>query len=95
MSVATLFNAYCTEHEDCEDLPAIQEALNLFGENLRYNCRANSEEHRDLVWTYRQTSNISLTLMGNKIVDHSDVVENEDVVGAPVGAAPTTYSFST
>ena len=40
--------------------------------------------------TYRQTSNISLTLVGNKIVDHSDIV------GAmPVGAAPTTSSFPT
>ena len=39
---------------------------------------------------YRQTSNISCTLTGNKIVDHSDVVE-----ASPVGAAPTTSSFST
>ena len=40
--------------------------------------------------TYRKTSNISRTLVGNKIVD------NPDVVGAsPVGAAPTTSSFST
>ena len=38
---------------------------------------------------YRQTSNISRTL-DNKIVDHSDVVE-----ASPVGAAPTTSSFST
>ena len=33
---------------------------------------------------YWQTSNISHTLVDNKIVDHSDV---------PVGAAPTTSSF--
>ena len=39
---------------------------------------------------YRQTSNISHTLEGNKIVDHSDVVG-----ASPVGAAPTTSSFST
>ena len=40
--------------------------------------------------TYRKVSNIRRTLVGNKIVDHSDVV------GAlPVGAAPTTSSFST
>ena len=39
---------------------------------------------------YRQTSNISHTLVGNKIVDHSDVVG-----ASPVGAAPTTSSFST
>ena len=39
---------------------------------------------------YRQVSNISCTLEGNKIVDHSDVVG-----ASPVGAAPTTSSFST
>ena len=39
---------------------------------------------------YRQVSNISCTLVGNKIVDHSDVVG-----ASPVGAAPTTSSFST
>ena len=39
---------------------------------------------------YCKISNISLTLVGNKIVDHSDVA------GAlPVGAAATTSSFST
>ena len=38
---------------------------------------------------YLQTSNISRTL-GNKIVDHSDVLR-----ASPVGAAPTTSSFST
>ena len=39
---------------------------------------------------YRKTSNISHTLIGNKIVDNSDVVG-----ASPVGAAPTTSSFST
>ena len=39
---------------------------------------------------YRKTSNISRTLAGNKIVDHSDVVG-----ASPVGAAPTTSSCST
>ena len=39
---------------------------------------------------YRQVSNISRTLVGNKIVDHSD-----EVGASPVGAAPTTSSFST
>ena len=41
--------------------------------------------HLDLTFNayYLQTSNISSTLVGNKIVDHSDV-----------GAAPTTSSFS-
>ena len=45
------------------------------------------------VWmwpTYRQTSNISRTSVGTKIVDHLDVVG-----ASPVGAAPTTSSFST
>ena len=39
---------------------------------------------------YSKTSNIRRTSVGNKIVDHSDVVG-----ASPVGAAPTTSSFST
>ena len=39
---------------------------------------------------YRKISNASRTLVGNKIVDHSDVVG-----ASPAGAAPTTFSFST
>ena len=42
------------------------------------------------VHIYRKTSNISGTLVDNKIVDHSDVVG-----ASPVGAAPITSSFST
>ena len=41
-------------------------------------------------WIYCQTSNISCTLAVYKLVDHSDVV-----AASPVGAAPTTSSFST
>ena len=39
---------------------------------------------------YCKTSNIRRTLVGNNIVDHSDVVG-----ASPVGAAPTTSSFWT
>ena len=39
---------------------------------------------------YRKVSNIRRTLVGNKIVDRSDVVG-----ASSVGAAPTTSSFST
>ena len=39
---------------------------------------------------YRQVSNIRRTLVGNKIVDNSDVVG-----ASPVGAAPTKSSLST
>ena len=42
------------------------------------------------IHVYRQISNIRRTSVGNKIVDHSDVVG-----ASPVGAAPTTSSFST
>ena len=44
------------------------------------------------VWSgsrYRQTSNIRRTLIGSKLVGHSDVDG-----ASPVGAAPTTSSFS-
>ena len=39
---------------------------------------------------YQQIYNIRRILIGNKIVDHSDVVG-----ASPVGTAPTTSSFST
>ena len=49
------------------------------------------ESHLHKWWNnYRKTSNISRTLVGNKIVDNSDVVG-----ASPVGAAPATSSFST
>ena len=41
-------------------------------------------------WNHRQTSIIRRTLLGNKIVDYSDVIGV-----SPVGAAPTISSFST
>ena len=49
-----------------------------------------SLEHRWFNDYYRKTSNIRRALVGNKIVNHSDVVG-----ASPVGAAPTTSSFST
>ena len=52
-----------------------------------------SEEHNPNTpanATHRQVYNIRRTLVGNNIVDHSDVDE-----ASPVGAAPTTSSFST
>ena len=42
------------------------------------------------MFLYRQASNIIRTPVGNTIVDYSDVVG-----ASPVGAAPTTSSFST
>ena len=54
--------------------------------------RLNSK--RPPVWllgdTYRQVSDIRRTLIGNEIVDNSDVVG-----ASPVGVAPTTSSLST
>ena len=49
-----------------------------------------AREYLPKICAYRKTSNISRTLVGNKTVDNSDVVE-----ASPVGAAPTTSSFST
>ena len=43
-----------------------------------------------ILYNCRQVSHIRRTLGGNQIVDHSDVVG-----ASPVGAAPTTSSFST
>ena len=61
--------------------------LSVLMNNQNYNADVGGAMH-DL-HTYRKTSNIRHTL-GNEIVDHSDVAG-----ASPVGAAPTTSSFST
>ena len=54
------------------------------------SVKLRNEKKKKRMKCYRQVSNIRRTLVGNKIVDYSDVV------GAlHVGAAPTTSSFST
>ena len=53
-------------------------------------CPAEKNRHYNMTIKYRQISNISRTLVGNKFVDHSDVVG-----ASPAAAAPTTSSFLT
>ena len=60
----------------------------IISEVLQYSLEGNFIG--DAPDTYRKTSTISHTLVGNKIVDNSDVVG-----ASPVGADPTTSSFST
>ena len=48
------------------------------------------DSHIDYSYAYRQAFNISSTFVANKFVDHSEVVG-----ASPLGAAPTTSSFST
>ena len=54
------------------------------------NQKQLNKDYIDIQKGYRKTSHISRTLAGNRIVDNSDVVG-----ASPVGAAPTTSSFST
>ena len=56
---------------------------------IEMDCKTKSAEciNRKI---YRQVSNIRRILVGNQMVDHSDVVG-----ASPVGAAPTTSAFST
>ena len=56
--------------------------------NFTVNAQVNVPY--DVFENYCQVSDIRRTLVGNKIVDHSDVVG-----ASPVGAAPTTSSFLT
>ena len=52
-------------------------------------CRIKGSTRRN-DFNYRKASNIRHTLVGNEIVNHSDVVG-----ASPVNAAPSTSSFST
>ena len=62
--------------------------LYVYNENITTSKQKNKNAYISY-WIDRQIADIS-TLEGNKIVDHSDVVG-----ASPVGAAPTTSSFST
>ena len=53
-------------------------------------CGTGDKLVSEAIVTYCQVSNISRTFVGDKIVNHSDVDG-----ASPVGAAPTTSSFST
>ena len=63
-----------------------------YNDGLEQDCSMSSALAMEILQfrTYRQTSNIRRTSVCNKIVGHSDVVG-----ASPVGAAPTTSSFST
>ena len=67
-----------------------QSVLPVLSPHKESAMRKMSPCHEVMMHRYRKTSNIRRTLVGNKIVDHSDVVG-----ASPVGAAPTTSSFST
>ena len=57
---------------------------------IAINSNMATNEALCINYIYSQTSNISGTLVGNKITDHTDLVEV-----SPVGVAPATSSFST
>ena len=59
---------------------------------LSYGQKNSSSKLQMCIWiasTYRKIFYIKHTSVGNKIVDHSDVVG-----ATPIGAAPTTSSFA-
>ena len=66
--------------------PSLQQGWLLTNGILLYTAEGKFADNTH----YRQVSNIRRALVGNKFVDHSDVVG-----ASPVGAAPTASSFST
>ena len=56
---------------------------------INFDWRVPNATRLFMISNYRQVSNVMRTLVGNKIVDHSDVVG-----ASPAGAAPTTCLLS-
>ena len=63
---------------------------NKYSNKLQHMHMVSIKVHTQTKGSYLQVSNIRRTPVGNYIVDHSAVVG-----ASPVGAAPTTSSFST
>ena len=68
--------------------PSVTQFIDVFMHHRAWKCERICQFGGDS--DYRQISNIRRTPTSNKTVDHSDVVG-----ASPVGAAPTTSSFST
>ena len=91
-SQETVGTAFCTYRlSNTANIMAANTLVIHCGLVAPYGCKLGSVFVQVMAWhMYRQVSNIRRTLAGNYIVDHSDVVG-----ASPVGAAPTTSSFST
>ena len=92
-SVGKLDKCSCLQQttvQYCYAIGNINNADYLWWSNLELSIGLLGKVKHQPVTNYRQVSNISRTLVGDKIVDNSDVVG-----ASPVGAAPTTSSFST
>ena len=87
-SISSILPLKLVQGECCRTSLMISQ--HYFSDGLVQQAIAWGHVDRDVCHHYRQVSNISRTLVGNKIVDHSDVVG-----ASPVGAAPITFSFST
>ena len=83
----------CKMYEKMYDKGAVMHVIDLgwwLNDTLKDTlCLINVDLHTQTEYKNRQVFNIRRTL-GNKNVDHSDVVG-----ASPVGAAPTTYPIST
>ena len=73
------------EHGGHHDRQTVGGSLTTPSQSLGLHTQLQHELNND----YCQTPNISCSLVGNKLFDHSDVVG-----ASPVDAAPTTSSFS-
>ena len=91
MAIATKISTMTTDWDLPISCDIIYRIRKDFTQNVN-SCPLQPEsaqwQQHEITW-YRKVSNISCTLVDNKIVDHSDVVG-----ASPVGAAPTTSSFS-
>ena len=75
------------------DRGAVMKDMVDFIERIQKNGQHNPNKTEHSIYDqqlYRKIYNISRTLVGNKFVDHSDIV-----TASPVGAAPTASSLST
>ena len=92
-SVISMWHLVCLQHlaRACSEQSRSTTVLPINHMIQMPQCLSGFVNHDYYVkFKYCKTSNIRCTLVGNKIVDHSDVVG-----ASPVGAAPTTSSFST
>ena len=49
LAISTMVHTYCRHNKNCAAEPEVSDIIRILEENLRYNCKAQSDEQHDLI----------------------------------------------
>ena len=49
LAISALVHSYCRRNEGCGELQEVREIIDVFEDNLRYNCKTDDQQLQDRV----------------------------------------------